>query len=149
MGRSARPAAAVRIVEQEAPAVDGSDWLALCYRALGVDDALSGQDQRRAAEHALLDRSGLRADILGIGAAEAAIDLVVRYGEAGELDQVMLLWEHAESLGPEIAALGDEGTRRATLCAKRLLADVVAPVEAASGGGGAGEAGSPLGGGGP
>ena len=109
--------------------MDSSGWLALCYRALGVDDGLPEQEQRRAAEHALLDRTGLQADILGIGAAEAAIDLVVRYGEAGELDQVMLMWEQSETLGPEIAALSDEGTRRATLCGKQLLADVVALVE--------------------
>jgi hypothetical protein len=109
--------------------VDSSGWLALCYRALGVDDGLPEQEQRRAAEHALLERTGLQADILGIGAAEAAIDLVVRYGHAGELDQVMLLWEQAELLGPEVTALDDEGTRRATLCARRLLADVVALVE--------------------
>ena len=115
--------------------MDSSGWLALCYRALGVDDGLPEQEQRRAAEHALLDRTGLPADILGIGAAEAAIDLVVRYGHAGELDEVMLRWEQAESLGPEIAALGDEGTRRATSCAKRLLADVVALVEGRSGAG--------------
>ena len=112
--------------------MDSSDWLALCYQALGVDDDLPEQEQRRAAEHALLDRCGQRADILGIGAAEAAIDLVVRYGIAGELDQVMLRWEQAEALGPEIAALGDEGTRRATRCAKQLLADVVALVEGPS-----------------
>jgi hypothetical protein len=101
----------------------------LCYRALGVDDGVPEQEQRRAAEQALLDRTGQHADILGIGAADAAIDLVVRYGQAGELDKVMLLWEQGESLGPEIAALGDEGTRRATLCAKQLLADVVVLVE--------------------
>ncbi len=141
MCESARTAVAVPIVEEEAPTVDSSGWLELCYRALGVDVGVSEQDQRRAAEHALLDRTGLQADILGSGAAEAAIDLVVRYGHAGELDQVMLLWEHAESLGPEIAAVDDEGTRRATLCAKQLLADVVALVEGASGAGGAGEAG--------
>lgn len=109
--------------------MDSNGWLALCYRALGVDVGLPEQEQRRAAEHALLERTGQDAGILGIGAAEAAIDLVVRYGQAGELDQVMLRWDQAESLGPEIAALGDEATRRATLCAKQLLADVVALVE--------------------
>lgn len=109
--------------------MDSSSWLALCYRALGVDDGLPEQEQRRAAERALLDRTGQQADILGRGAAEAAIDLVVRYGQSGELAEVMLLWEQAEALGPEIAAPGDEGTRRATLCAKRLLADVIALVE--------------------
>jgi len=119
--------------------VDSSSWLALCYRALAVDDRLPEQDQRRAAEHTLLDRTGLQADILGIGAAEAAIDLVVRYGQAGELDQVMLSWEQAESLTPGIAALGDEGTRRATLCAKQLLGDVVALVEGPSVPGAGGE----------
>ena len=109
--------------------LDTIGWLELCYQALGVGDGLPDQERRRMAEHTLLERTGQPIDILGIGAAEAAIDLVVRYGQAGELDQVILLWEQAETLGPEIQALGDVGTRRATLCAKQLVADVVAVIE--------------------
>ena len=125
--------------------MDSIEWLELCFRALGVPEGLPDQERRRVAEHTLLERAGQPIDILGIGAAEAAIDLVVRYGQANELNQVMLLWEQAAHL--EISDLGDEGTRRATLCAKRLLADVVAVVEHGPllGPGGNGSAGEPPG----
>lgn len=100
-------------------------WLDLCYDALGVPGNLSDQERRRRAEQTLLETTDQPIDILGIGAAEAAIDLVVRHGEAGDLGEVMLRWEQAEFLAPEITTLGDEGTRRATICAKKLLNDVV------------------------
>ena len=103
-----------------------ASWLDLCYEALGVPGDLPDQDRRRRAEQALLETTDQPIDILGIGAAEAALDLVVRYGEAGQLDEVMLRWEQAEFLAPEVTALGDEGTRRATICAKKLLHEVVA-----------------------
>ena len=120
--------------------MERSRWLELCYRALDIPDTLSEQERRRHAEHTLLEQTGQRIDILGLGAAEAAIDLVVRYGEAGELGQVMLRWEQAEMLSPEITAagLGDEGTQRATACAKALLAAVVRCIEAESAGSGDG-----------
>lgn len=110
-----------------------TSWLDLCYEALGVPADVPDQERRRLAEHALLETTGQPVDILGIGAAEAAIDLVVRYGEAGELDEVLLRWEQAEYLAPDIPILGDEGTRRATACAKKLLHDVVAWAESGSG----------------
>lgn len=103
-----------------------NSWLDLCYQALGVPADVPEQERRRLAEHALLETTGQPVDILGIGAAEAAIDLVVRYGEAGELDQVLLRWEQAECLAPGVPALADERTRRATACAKKLLQEVVA-----------------------
>lgn len=106
-----------------------SNWLNLCYRALDVPDDLPDEDRRRRAEHTLLERAGQRFDILGLGAAAAAIDLVVRYGDAGELDEVMLRWEQAELLQPGVSALFDEGNLKATICAKRLLGDVVAWAE--------------------
>ncbi|HUR18306.1 MAG TPA: hypothetical protein VMZ51_05130 [Acidimicrobiales bacterium] len=112
--------------------MEGTDWLELCYRALGVPADLPDQDRRRLAEHALLEKTSQQVDILGIGSAEAAIDLLVRYGEAGELGQVMMRWEQAEYLEPELRGMGDEGTRRATLCAKQLLGDVVRFIERSS-----------------
>ena len=81
-----------------------TSWLDLCYRALGVPADVPEQERRRLAEHALLETTGQPVDILGIGAAEAAIDLVVRYGEAGELDEVLLRWEQAECLAPGVPA---------------------------------------------
>lgn len=108
---------------------DDTDWLELCYQALGVPEDLPAQDRRRIAEHTLLVRTSQSVDILGIGSAEAAIDLIVRYGESGELAQVLTLWEQAEYLEPELRHMADEGTRRATLCAKRLLGDVVSFIE--------------------
>lgn len=115
--------------------MDSTGWLELCYRALGVPEGRPDQERRRQAEHALLERTNQAVDILGIGAAEAALDLVVRYGQAGQLDEVIMRWEQAEHLAPEIVGLGDEGTRRATVCAKRLLRDVVALVEGPAAGG--------------
>ncbi len=109
--------------------MESTNWLDLCYEALGVPRAVAEPERRRVAERALLEATGLPVDILGLGAASAALDLVVRYGEAGELDEIILRWEQAESLGPEIARLGDEGTRRATICAKKLVGDVVAWTE--------------------
>lgn len=113
--------------------MDDTSWLDLCYQALGVPGDLSDQERRRLAEHALLEGTNQPIDILGIGAAEAALDLVVRYGAAGELDELMLRWEQAVSLPPEITSLGDEGTRRATVCAKKLLQAVVCWAESAPG----------------
>lgn len=107
--------------------VDG--WLNLCYEALGVAGDLPEQDRRRQAEHVLLMATDQPVDILGIGAAEAAIDLIVRYGAAGHLDEVMLQWEQGELLAPEIAALSDDGNKKATLCAKKLLRDVISWTE--------------------
>ena len=109
--------------------MDTAGWLNLCYEALHIPTSLPDQDRRRLAERCLLETTNQPIDILGIGAAEAALDLVVRYGEAGRLDEVMLSWEQAEHLTPEIRTLGDEGTRRATICAKKLLQDVVAWTE--------------------
>ena len=119
-------------------ATDASGWLELCHRALGVPDGLPDAARRRLAERTLLERTGQAVDVLGMGAASAAIDLVIRYGDAGELDEVILRWELAENMAPEVTGLGDEGTRRATLCAKRLLRDVVALIEGPSAGGGDG-----------
>lgn len=109
--------------------MDSASWLELCYEALGVPPGDSDQERRRAAENTLLETTNQPIDILGIGAAEAALDLVVRYGHEGRLDEVLLRWEQAEQLSPEISSLGDEGTRRATVCAKKLLQDVVAWTE--------------------
>ena len=109
--------------------MQSTSWLDLCYEALGVAGDLPEQERRRQAEHALLLETDQPIDILGIGAAETAIDLVVRFGEAGRLDEVMLLWEQGELLGPQVGASSDEGNRRATICAKRLLHDVVSWTE--------------------
>lgn len=104
-------------------------WVDLCYEALGVPASLPEEDRRVLAEHVLLDRTDQEVDMLSIGAARAAIDLLVRHGAAGDLDGVMLLWEQESYLPDEIVALGDEGTLRATVCAKRLLHDVVSFTE--------------------
>ena len=105
--------------------MNDTSWIELCYEALGVPAGLPDDERRRLAERVLLETTDQPVDILGLGAAEAALDLVVRYGAAGELDEILLRWEQAENLGPELARLGDEGTRRATLCAKKLVYDVV------------------------
>lgn len=111
--------------------MDGSGWLELCYRALGVPDLPDDQDRRRTAERHLLREAGIEADILGIGAAEVAIDLVVRYGREERLGEILLPFEQAEYFGPEIEAAGlsDVGTERAILCTKALLRAVVRRIE--------------------
>lgn len=105
--------------------MNDTSWIEHCYEALGVPADLPDDERRRLAERVLLETTDQPVDILGLGAAEAALDLVVRYGAAGELDEILHRWEQAENLGPELARLGDEGTRRATLCAKKLVYDVV------------------------
>ena len=104
-------------------------WLDLCCDALGVPSSLQEADRRRLAEHVLLERTDQEVDDLSLAAARAAIDLLVRHGAAGDLDGVMLLWEQESYLPEEIVALGDTGSLRATVCAKRLLHDVVSLTE--------------------
>lgn len=113
------------------PAGDGG-WLDLCHAALDVPLALPPGERRRRAAAALLVVCGEEPDLLGVGAAEAAIDLVVRYGDAGRLDEILLRWEQADLLAPEAAALragGDPGTALATVCARALLKAVIDYVE--------------------
>lgn len=112
--------------------MDTTDWVELCYDALGVPRELPEPERRQQAEHALLDGTGQPRDILGIGAAEAAIDLVVRYGAAGDLSEVLLRWEQADDLPPGLLSLGDEGMQRATTMARELLRSVVAFTEGRS-----------------
>ena len=109
--------------------MDSDTWLDLCYRSLGVPEGVD--DRRRVATRMLLEAAGEPVDVLGVGAAEAAIDLVVRYGEAGKLDEVLLGWEQAELFAAEIGsvAAADVGNARATACAKALLQAIVRRVE--------------------
>ena len=107
-------------------------WLDLCYEALGVPAGLPSADRRRLAERLLLEKTEQPVDILGLGAAAAALDLVERHAEAGRLDDMVLRWE-AEHLGREIDYMGDEGTRRATKCAKTLVYDLASWTGTSSG----------------
>lgn len=109
--------------------MDTAGWSELCHDALGVARNLPEDERRQLAAQALLEMSEEPVDILGMGAAEAAIDLVVRYGAAGDLSEVLLRWEEAENVPPGLLEFGDDGLRKATVLAQRLLRDVIAYAE--------------------
>lgn len=109
--------------------MDTTDWAELCYRVLDLPQDIPENERRSLAERTLLEKADEPIDILGMGAAEAAIDLVVRHGAAGDLSEILLRWEMAEEVPPGLLAFGDEGMRKATILAQRLLQDVVAFTE--------------------
>ncbi len=110
--------------------MDAGDWLGLCARSLGVAETVDGT--RQALARRLLEVAGQPLDVLSMGAAEAAIDVVTGHGAAGNLDEVLLGWEQAEVLATELGKTvpPDAGTARATACTKALLEAVVTWVEA-------------------
>ena len=102
--------------------MDAQEWFDLCYRSLGIPE--EAPDKRLLAARHLVEATGGPVDVLGIGAAETAIDLVVRHGESGRLDEVLL------GLDYEPLFLNDDaGQARAMECAKVLLAAIVEYVE--------------------
>ena len=109
--------------------MDEDGWHHLCARSLGVQDS---EGDRRTVARQLLQAAGQPVDVLGIGAAEAAIALVTSHGAAGNLDEVLLGWEQTELLAGELGrqAPADVGLERATACTKALLEAVVAWVTA-------------------
>ncbi len=109
--------------------MDTTDWVELCYSVLGLPQDIPEGERRHLAERALLEKADEPIDILGMGAAQAAIDLVVRHGAAGDLSEILLRWEQAENVPAGLLPFGDEGMRKATVLAQRLLRDVVAFAE--------------------
>ena len=109
--------------------MDAQEWHDLCARSLGVPEAAG---DRRALARRLLETAGLPLDVLSLGAAEAAVELVTAHGAAGNLDEVLLSWEQAELLASELGQTvpADVGVERATVCTKVLLEAIVAWVEA-------------------
>ncbi len=105
--------------------MDTTDWVELCYDVLDLPQGIPEDERRHLAERTLLEKSDEPIDILGMGAAQAAFDLVVRHGAAGDLSEILAYWEQAGGAPPGLLAFGDEGTRKATILAQRLLSDVV------------------------
>lgn len=102
--------------------MDAEQWRDLCYRSLGIPD--DEPNKELVASRHLLEVTGTEVDILGLGAAETAIDLVVRHGEEGNLDEILLGLDYVQFF-----EAADEAQGTAMACAKALLHSVVEWVE--------------------